>query len=225
VIRVFGGQQRQSRAIEVDAVGVAQIRVAPGFAAGAAEIQHPVGFVDVIDRANHPVAPGDLILQDALLSVVEIEVIPPVAFRRPDHFAAAVEAARDEHRRAHERATGLVHDVAAGAGGGIDIAQSHVRVAALDLAIREALAIGGPIDAWSPVVQLRQRPCRHERLLTLRHVEDHQLRRRQVEINRQRIGVAEIFRPELILRRRQRHGQAREVALVHDVGRDPGRVG
>ena len=201
-----------------------QIRIASRFAAAGAEVEHARLLVDVVDAANNPLALGDLILEGALLGVVEIEMTPPVALRRPDHLASAVERARQQNRRVDERHALLFEDRARHAGGGVDRQQPHELVAALDLAVGEPRAVGRPFERRPTVIQLVERLGPHRDLLAARDIEGHELGRRQIEIDRQRIGIAEILGPELVRRRRLRDRQTREVALIHHVGRDARRV-
>src|SRR2546421_7049675 len=48
-------------------------------------------FINFIDRANDPIALSDLVLQFAGLTIVQVEVVPTIAFRRPDEFPPIVQ--------------------------------------------------------------------------------------------------------------------------------------
>src|SRR5262245_23424891 len=124
---------------------MSQIRIAPPLAAAGAEVEGARGLVDVIDAANHPLALRDLVLQRALVGVVQIEMAPAVAFGRPDHLAAAVERSRQEDRRVDERRAFLLQDGAGDTGRRVDGAQANVLISALDFPIREAAAVSRPL--------------------------------------------------------------------------------
>ena len=49
-----------------------------------------LAFVDAIDAAHDPGAFGDLVFHLPGLRIVEVQMIPAVAFRHPDDFAVSV---------------------------------------------------------------------------------------------------------------------------------------
>ena len=85
------GQRRQAGAVEIDAVVVLEVRVLAGVHAAGAEPELPLLFVDLDDVADRPRALGDLVLHRAGGAVDQIEVVPAVALRHPDHFLAVGE--------------------------------------------------------------------------------------------------------------------------------------
>ena len=82
------GQPDEARPVEVDPVGVDEIRVLAGDDTAGLEIDLALGFVHLVDGPDDPLPLRDLALDRAGHAVVEVEVVPAVALRHPDHFAA-----------------------------------------------------------------------------------------------------------------------------------------
>jgi len=67
-----------------------EIRILIRVHAAGAEVDLAVGDIHAVHAAHDPVALRDLILHATGLSVVQVEMVPPVAFRRPDQLTAGV---------------------------------------------------------------------------------------------------------------------------------------
>ena len=78
-------------AVEVDAVVVLEVRILAGVHAAGAEPDLPLVFVHLDHMAHGPRALGDLRLDRAGRAVDQIQVVPAVALRHPDHFLAVGE--------------------------------------------------------------------------------------------------------------------------------------
>ena len=78
----------QTRAVEVDAVVVNEVRVLLRVHAARAEVDLAVGDIDAVHAAHHPLALRDLVLHAARLAIVQVEVVPAIALRRPHQFLA-----------------------------------------------------------------------------------------------------------------------------------------
>ena len=88
MIRVGRRVGREAGAVEVDAVVVDEVRILSGIHAARAEPDLALVFVDAEHVAHDPFALGDLLLDRAGDAVIEIQVVPAVAFRHPDDFLA-----------------------------------------------------------------------------------------------------------------------------------------
>src|SRR5207249_11646507 len=88
VVAVAGGQRRQAGAVEVDAVGVQEIRVLVGLHAAGREPDLPLLLVHLGDAAHHPQTPSDLVLDLAGGDVDQVQVVPSVALGGPQDLLA-----------------------------------------------------------------------------------------------------------------------------------------
>ena len=91
VVGVGGGERRQPRPVEVNAIVVNEIRILARRHAARAEPDLPLFLVNRDDAADDPIALGNLPLHCASRTVVQIQVVPPVALRHPDDFLSVVD--------------------------------------------------------------------------------------------------------------------------------------
>src|SRR6185437_8908682 len=154
VVAVLGSVRYEVRAVEVDAIVVQEIRILASVHAASGEINLTLGLVDVLDVAHDPVALGDLTLHAAGGAVVEIEMVPAVALRHPDHFAAVGDVVAEllpgvadvVARRpvVEEGLRVLRDDDARRAGRAVDLDHAVLLVAALIVLEGEGMAILAP---------------------------------------------------------------------------------
>ena len=85
---VLLGECDQSGPVEVDSAELQEIRILVGVHAAGEEPDLALLLIDTLDAAHHPRSFGDLTLQDALLAVVQIEVVPSASFGCPQYFLA-----------------------------------------------------------------------------------------------------------------------------------------
>src|SRR5262249_3354928 len=103
------------------------------------------GGVDAIDAAHDPRTLGDLILHRAAGTVVQVEVVPAVALRHPDDFAAAVHVvAISLCRVTEERFRLLADEGARGARLRIDLDDAKHLMAALVVLEGDGAAVTAP---------------------------------------------------------------------------------
>ncbi len=131
VVHAVGvGELREAGAVEVDAVVLREVGILSRDRAAGCKPDLPVGVVHAGDIAHQPVALGDLIFHLAGDAVVEIKVLPTVAFGGPDDLLAVVHVIAELAARRHARPKiavveeGLclfVDESARGAGAGVDL--------------------------------------------------------------------------------------------------------
>ena len=86
VIRIFGRQQLRRSAVHAHAIQVREVRIAPWLSADRLEEEHAGLVIDTEQLCDVAVAGRDLVFELAGLQIVEIELTPIVALRKPDHF-------------------------------------------------------------------------------------------------------------------------------------------
>ncbi len=88
---VAGGQFHQARSVEVDAAVVDVIGILLGMNSPGLEPDLTLGRVYAVDLPHDPRALGDLVLQLSAAEIVQIQMVPPVAFRHPDHLVGGLQ--------------------------------------------------------------------------------------------------------------------------------------
>ena len=90
-MRAIGvGEFGETGAVEIDAAILDEVRILSRNQSAGLEHNLPLGVVHKHDIAHQPFALGDLILHLAGDAVVQVQMLPAVAFRRPDDFLAVV---------------------------------------------------------------------------------------------------------------------------------------
>src|SRR5262249_32061685 len=154
VVSVPVGQGDQFGAIEVDAIGVDEIRVLARILAAGAEPDLPLRLVDEVDAPDDIGPLGDLVLDRARPRIDQVEMPPAVALRGVEDFARLIQPVDgvQPHRLPvsgpDERRARLVDDVAILAGMRIDADHSVALVPAVDLLIAEVAAVLAPVQPW-----------------------------------------------------------------------------
>jgi hypothetical protein len=203
VVAVALGQGDQARAVEVDAVVVDEVRVLAGVLAARPEPDLALRLVDAIDPADDPVALGDRVLHPALLGVDQVEVPPAVLLGDVNDLVGLLEPGDEVDaevlrvRGPDERVALLVDQVAARAGVGVHLDDAEPLVAAVDLGVRERVAVAAPADAGGAEVDLIDLAL--DLLLAFR-VEQVQLVGGE-RVARQRVGLGLQLRPPAARRR------------------------
>ena len=82
------GQTEQVRAVEVDAIEIDEVGILTGIHAAGGKPDLTTLVVDVIDASHEPGSLRDLVLELAVLPIVEVEVIPTIAFGGPNDLLA-----------------------------------------------------------------------------------------------------------------------------------------
>src|SRR6185312_8695566 len=196
------------RAVEVDAVELREVGVLAGNDAAGFEIDLPLGVVYIVHVADQPVTLRDLVLHFAGNAVVQVQMLPAIAFRCPDYFLAVVDVvpvfpargkARPEIAVVEKRLGLLVDQRTRLAGGSIDLDHSVDLMAALVVLEGKAAAVLPP-HRFSNVVRIGEQSAIDIGLLLRRYVE--QDRERNVQCV-SRLGVVNcgVLRLDLICRR------------------------
>jgi hypothetical protein len=201
VVRVRLREGRQAGAVEVDPVVVDEVRVLPRIHAARREPDLAGVLVHLDDAADGPFAPGDLVLHLSGDAVVQIEVVPAVALRHPDHFLAVGDVVAKALAGVAEEGPRLLgHDGARRAGRGVHLDDAEDLVAALVVVERDGRAVAAPLEPRLGVGVGEERRVNDD-LRLRRDVEEH----RQFDVEHVAgLGVLErrVLRLELVLRRR-----------------------
>ena len=144
---IVGGEDDEAGAVEVDAAGMEVIGVLAGADTAGAEPDLAVGFIDEIDAAHDPIAMGDLVFDLAGGGIVEVEVIPTIAFAHPDDFMGAVKVAGIFLAAVIDEGLAVFIDDGLGfAGLGVDGNDLEDLMSAPVVEVGEAAGIGPPAD-------------------------------------------------------------------------------
>ena len=184
MVRVAVGESRQPGAVEIDPIVVREVRILAGIHAAGAEPDLPLDGIDVLHGAHDPLAFGDLVLHRAGGAVVEIQMVPAVAFRHPDDFLAVVHVVAELLAGIGERAVrGAVgeerlrlfrDDRARGAGRRVDFDDAVDLVSALVVFEGQRPAVLAPLELGHRVGVRKQRVVDHDLALGIDD-EDHRL--------------------------------------------------
>ena len=210
MVGVLRRERHEPAAVEADAVVVHEVRILARVHPAGAEPDLPLVFVHLLDAAHHPFAPRDLVLHLSGDAVVQIEMVPAVALRHPDHFLAvgdvvAVLLARvalaSVGRAVVEEGLRLLGDDGARrAGRRIHLDDTVDLMAALVVLERERMAVLPPHRARQLVGIQKQRVRNRDRGFRV-DVDHHGLRQIQ-DVARLRVDARGVFRLQLILGRR-----------------------
>ena len=223
MVRLALGQPREAGAVEVDAVVVDEVRILLLVHPRGAEIDLARLLVHLRHAAHHPLALRDLVLHRAIRPVIEIEVVPAVALRHPDHLLAVAHVEPVLLARVAEEGGRLLGDDGPGpARGGLGLDDAVDLVPPLVVFERDGRAVLAPGRrrrlvgvGEQPVVDV-DLPARgsleHHRLLDVEHVA--------------RLGVepGRVLRLELVLGRRLDVVDQPPVPRLHAKRGDPCRV-
>src|SRR5262249_32260833 len=158
VVSVPVGQGDQFCAIEVDAIGVDEIRVLAGILAAGAEPDLPLRLVDEVDASNDIGPLGDLVLDRTGLRIEQVEMPPAVALRGVEDLTRFIEPVDGTQPHGlpmggpDERRTRLVDEIANLAGVGVDADHAVAPMPAVDLLIAEVAPVLVPVQSWDVVV-------------------------------------------------------------------------
>ena len=160
VVAVAFGERDQTRAVEVHAVVMHEVRILIGILAAGVKPDLSFLLVDLVDAADNILARGDLILDAAVFDVEQVQVPPAVAFRGVNRLVAfrqPVDALQVDvlgMGRPDERLRFFVEDIEAFAGMRIDVDDPQPLVAAIDLFVGQVPAVAIPSDTWKVEVNL-----------------------------------------------------------------------
>ena len=153
MIGVFRCEQAEPTTVEVHAVQVFQVGIAARFTAAGGKVEHAIVLIDVPDSPNDPRTARNLVFQGSGFSVVEIQMHPAVAFRRPKHFGAVVDEFRLHNGvSAEEGVAFFSNDGMYRAADTIDLPQLAPRIATVAQDDGRTLTIGFPIEPRTAVV-------------------------------------------------------------------------
>ena len=206
VVAVACGQRRQAGAVEVDPVDVEEVRILARVHAAGGEEDLLRPFVDLDHRAHDPLALRNLVLRASGGAVDQVEMVPAVALRHPDHVLAVLEVVAILLARVGEVAVGgavveeglrlLRDDRARLPGGRVRFDDAEHLVAALVVFEGDGAAVLAPLEARQ-VVRVGEERVVDGELGARREVEDDRLRQRQ-RVAGLRVDVDRVFRLQLI---------------------------
>ncbi len=147
MIGIFRGQQLCRLAVHRLAIEMAEVRIAAALLADALVIEHAAGFIDAHQLRDVAFAAGQLALLLAGLEIVQIQLAPVVALRKPDRFVRTGERLPVDPSVAgfEERLTFLLEHFADGAGSGVGHAQVGLLMVARRRDERHLAAVGAPL--------------------------------------------------------------------------------
>lgn len=223
MVAVGLGERDESGAVEVDPVGVDEVRIPPRVHPAGAEVDLARGGVHLVHAPHQPRAFRDLTLHPARDAVVQVEVVPPVALGHPDDFLSVGELEAVLLRRVLEEGGHRLRDDGARLPGRrIDLDHAERLVAALVVLERHGAPVLPP-DERRHVVSVREEGVGHRDLLRPLDLEEHRL-----------LGVEHIaglvveergvLGLELVFGRRENVVDFPAVARTHAVGGEALRV-
>ena len=231
MIGVDAGQRCQAGAVEIDPVVMLEVRILAGIHAAGAEPQLAFVFIHLDHVADRPRALGDLRLHLAGGAVDQIEVIPAVALRHPDHFLAVGEVVakalagleRGGGTVVIEKGLGLFRDDRSGLPGmRVDFDHAEHLVAALVVLEAERARVFPPHQIGH-VEGVGEQPRIDRDLLLAAHVEHHRLFEVE-QVARLRVLHRPVLRLQLILGRRGHVVHETAIAGADAVGDDLRRI-
>src|SRR6266508_1380077 len=157
---------------------VDEVRVLSGPNAAGPEPHLALDRVHPFHAADHPLSPGHLVLYLPCLQIIQVQVVPAVALRHPEHFPSVVQVVREALLDVGDKRSALLIDQGDRLTAvGVHADDAEDQMAALVVQEREPLAVAVPADVVD-VPRVGEQLVADGHLLPFLNVEETRLRGR-----------------------------------------------